>query len=177
MGVVGFYRGDNNHLDPQPLENGGAMALLGQLMELGQDEAVQEKVMEVARQFFGNSNITVNLLPALIAGGLLLLAIPLALALFPGLFGGGGSTDATGSGYGAPSYGAPDAGYGAPDAGYGAPSSGYGRQDLGYEAYRSLSDSLELGASEQEAAFEHKLAGAVAPIINRLGEAASNLIQ
>jgi len=154
------------------------MELLGQLMELGQDEAVQEKVMEVARQFFGNSNITVNLLPALIAGGLLLLAIPLALALFPGLFGGGGSTDATGSGYGAPSYGAPDAGYGAPDAGYGAPSSGYGRQDSGYEEYRSLSDSLEVGASSgQEAAFEHKLAGAVAPIINRLGEAASNLIQ
>jgi len=156
------------------------MELLGQLMELGQDEAVQEKVMEVARQFFGNSNITVNLLPALIAGGLLLLAIPLALALFPGLFGGGGSTDATGSGYGAPSYGAPDAGYGAPDAGYGAPSSGYGRQDSGvrYEEYRSLSDSLEVGASRgQEAAFEHKLAGAVAPIINRLGEAASNLIQ
>ena len=37
-------------------------------MELSKDEAVQEKVIEVARQFFGNSNITVNLLPALIAG-------------------------------------------------------------------------------------------------------------
>ena len=40
----------------------------GQLMELSKDEAVQEKVMEAARQFFANSNITVNLLPALIAG-------------------------------------------------------------------------------------------------------------
>jgi len=151
------------------------MALLGQLMELSKDEAVQERVMEVARQFFANSNITVNLLPALIAGGLLLLAIPLLLLFFPGLL-GGGSTDATGSGYGAPSYGAPDAGYGAPEAGYGAPSDGYGRQDYGgYEEYRSLSDSLELG--NNEAALEHKLAGAVAPIINRLGEAATNLIQ
>ena len=37
-------------------------------MELSKDEAVQERVMEVARQFFANSNITVNLLPALIAG-------------------------------------------------------------------------------------------------------------
>ena len=37
-------------------------------MELGKDEAVQERVLEVARQFFSNSNITVNLLPALIAG-------------------------------------------------------------------------------------------------------------
>jgi len=151
------------------------MALLGQLMELSKDEAVQSRVMEVARQFFANSNITVNLLPALIAGGLLLLAIPLLLLFFPGLL-GGGSTDATGSGYGAPSYGAPDAGYGAPEAGYGAPSDGYGRQDYGgYEEYRSLSDSLELG--NNEAALEHKLAGAVAPIINRLGEAATNLIQ
>lgn len=151
------------------------MALLGQLLELSKDEAVQSRVMEVARQFFANSNITVNLLPALIAGGLLLLAIPLLLLFFPGLL-GGGSTDATGSGYGAPSYGAPDAGYGAPEAGYGAPSDGYGRQDYGgYEEYRSLSDSLELG--NNEAALEHKLAGAVAPIISRLGEAATNLIQ
>merc|ERR1712037_441281 len=150
------------------LGNGGAMALLGQLMELSKDEAVQEKVIEVARQFFGNSNITVNLLPALIAGALLLLAIPLLLLFFPGLL-GGGSTDATGSGYGAPSYGAPA-------ASYGAPSDGYGRQDFGYEGeYRSLSDSLELG--NNEASLEHNLAGAVAPIINRLGEAASNLIQ
>merc|ERR1712168_1618090 len=151
------------------------MALLGQLMELSKDEAVQEKVMLVARQFFGNSNITVNLLPALIAGALLLLAIPLLLLFFPGLFGGGGSTDATGSGYGAPSYGAPAAEYGAPSSSYGAPSSGYGRQDSGYEEYRSLSDSLELNGNK--AAHENKLAGAVAPIINRLGEAATNLIQ
>merc|ERR1719418_287878 len=137
-------------------------------MELSKDEAVQEKVIEVARQFFGNSNITVNLLPALIAGALLLLAIPLLLLFFPGLL-GGGSTDATGSGYGAPSYGAPA-------ASYGAPSDGYGRQDFGYEGeYRSLSDSLEPG--NNEASLEHNLAGAVAPIINRLGEAASNLIQ
>lgn len=141
-------------------------------MELGKDEAVQERVLEVARQFFSNSNITVNLLPALIIGGLLLLGLPLLLLLFPGLL-GGGSTDATGTGYGAPSYGAPAAEYGAPSSSYDAPSSGYGRQ--GYEEYRSLSDSLDL--VNNQAPLEQKLAGAVAPIINRLGEAATNLIQ
>jgi len=154
------------------LEKGAAMALLGQLIELGKDEAVQERVLEVARQFFSNSNITVNLLPALIIGGLLLLGLPLLLLFFPGLL-GGGSTDATGTGYGAPSYGAPAAEYGAPSSSYDAPSSGYGRQ--GYEEYRSLSDSLDL--VNNQAPLEQKLAGAVAPIINRLGEAATNLIQ
>merc|ERR1711910_130390 len=76
---------------------------IGHLMELGKDEAVQERVLEVVRQFFSNSNITVNLLPALIIGGLLLLGLPLLLLFFPGLL-GGGSTDATGRGYGAPSF-------------------------------------------------------------------------
>merc|ERR1711936_433200 len=171
MGVVGFYWGDYIHLNPQPFDwkKGAAMALLGQLMELGKDEAVQERVLEVARQFFSNSNITVNLLPALIIGGLLLLGLPLLLLFFPGLL-GGGSTDATGTGYGAPSYGAPAAEYGAPSSSYDAPSDGYGRQD--FEEYRSLSDSLD-----NQAPLEQKLAGAVAPIINRLGEAATNLIQ
>merc|ERR1711874_185236 len=174
MGVVGFYWGEYINLNPQPLglEKGAAMALLGQLMELGKDEAVQERVLEIARQFFSNSNITVNLLPALIIGGLLLLGLPLLLLFFPGLL-GGGSTDATGTGYGAPSYGAPAAEYGAPSSSYDAPSSGYGRQ--GYEEYRSLSDSLDL--VNNQAPLEQKLAGAVAPIINRLGEAATNLIQ
>merc|ERR1711928_84921 len=106
-----------------------------------------------------------------IIGGLILLGITLLLLFFPGLL-GGGSTDATGTGYGAPSYGAPAAEYGAPSSSYDAPSSGYGRQ--GYEEYRSLSDSLDL--VNNQAPLEQKLAGAVAPIINRLGEAATNLI-
>merc|ERR1712038_1825964 len=127
-------------------------SFIAPLLELARDESVQTKVLDVARQFFSNSNITINLLPALIAAGLLLLLLPLLfLFLAPADDGG------------APSYGAPAAEYGAPSSSYGAPSSGYGRQDSGYDEYRSLSDSLELGAGN-EAALEHKLAGAVAPI-------------
>merc|ERR1712210_250560 len=89
----------------------------------------QSKVLDVARQFFSNSNITINLIPALIAGGLLLLLLPLLfLFLAP--------ADDAGSGYGAPA-----AEYGAPSSSYGAPSSSYGyRADEGYEegSYRSL---------------------------------------
>ena len=51
------------------------------LIELARDESVQSKVLDVARQFFSNSNITINLIPALIAGGLLLLLHH--LLLFP----------------------------------------------------------------------------------------------
>ena len=84
------------------------------LIELARDESVQSKVLDVARQFFSNSNITINLIPALIAGGLLLLLLPLLfLFLAP--------ADDAGTGYGAPA-----AEYGAPSSSYGAPSSSYG---------------------------------------------------
>merc|ERR1719350_2775063 len=87
----------------------------------------------LARQFFSNSNITINLIPALIAGGLLLLLLPLLfLFLAPADDGGTG-------------YGAPAAEYGAPSSSYGAPSSSYGyRADEGYEegSYRSLLTDL-----------------------------------
>ena len=84
------------------------------LIELARDESVQSKVLDVARQFFSNSNITINLIPALIAGGLLLLLLPLLfLFLAP--------AEDAGSGYGAPA-----AEYGAPSSSYGAPSSSYG---------------------------------------------------
>merc|ERR1712001_685571 len=82
-------------------------SFIGPLLELARDESVQSKVLDVARQFFSNSNITINLIPALIAGGLLLLLLPL-LFLAP--------ADDAGSGYGAPAaeYGAPSSSYGAP---------------------------------------------------------------
>ena len=99
-------------------------AIAAPLLELARDESVQSKVLDVARQFFSNSNITINLLPALIAGGLLLLLLPLLfLFLAP-------ADDAGASGYGAPA-----AEYGAPSASYGAPSSSYG--------YRAVSHFLE----------------------------------
>ena len=57
------------------------------LFELAQDEVVKEKALEAAKQFFTNSNITINLLPALIAGALLLLlGLPLIALLFQVIF-------------------------------------------------------------------------------------------
>ena len=90
------------------------------LLELARDESVQTKVLDVARQFFSNSNITINLLPALIAAGLLLLLLPLLFLFLAPADDGGAS-----------GYGAPAAEYGAPSSSYGAPSSSYG--------YRSVS--------------------------------------
>merc|ERR1712212_1017163 len=104
-------------------------SFIAPLIELARDESVQSKVLDVARQFFSNSNITINLIPALIAGGLLLLFLFLAPA-----------DDGGASGYGAPA-----AEYGAPSSSYGAPSSSYGyRADEGYEegSYRSLLTDL-----------------------------------
>merc|ERR1712141_670744 len=58
-------------------------SFLAPLFELAQDEVVKEKALEAAKQFFTNSNITINLLPALIAGALLLLlGLPLIALLF-----------------------------------------------------------------------------------------------
>merc|ERR1712018_879333 len=42
-------------------------SFIAPLIELARDESVQSKVLDVARQFFSNSNITINLIPALIA--------------------------------------------------------------------------------------------------------------
>ena len=57
------------------------------LFELAQDEVVKEKALDAAKQFFTSSNITVNLLPALIAGALLLLlGLPLIALLFQVIF-------------------------------------------------------------------------------------------
>merc|ERR1711936_1116410 len=108
-------------------------SFIAPLLELARDESVQTKVLDVARQFFSNSNITINLLPALIAAGLLLLLLPLLFLFLAPADDGGAS------------------GYGAPAAEYGAPSSSYGyRSDEGYEegSYRSLlTDLLDTNAA------------------------------
>ena len=68
--------------------------------------------MEAGRIFFSTSNVTINLLPALVAGALLLLlGLPLLALLFQP------AAESTGSGYGAPA-----AEYGAPASTYGSPS-------------------------------------------------------
>jgi len=146
-------------------------SFIAPLLELARDESVQSKVLDVARQFFSNSNITINLIPALIAGGLLLLLLPLLfLFLAP-------AEDAGGSGYGAPA-----AAYGAPEASYGAPASSYGyRADEGYEeagSYRSLlTDLLDSNAASSKPELARRMEELALPVVSKLAAAATKLIQ
>ena len=75
-------------------------------------------MVEAGRILFTTSNVTINLIPALIAGALLLLlGLPLLALLFQ-------------------PAGAESSGYGAPAAEYGAPAPAYGAPE-----YRSVGDS------------------------------------
>jgi len=158
-----------------------AMASLGPLLsELAGDEYVQEKVLETARQFFSNGDLTVSLWPSFVVGGLfLLLAFPLLGFLF------GDSAGSTGSGYGAPepSYGAPEPSYGAPEPSYGAPSSSYGfrRSDPGYDEaeYRTVySDLIEPSASSSsQFEVDRRLQDLATPVISRVARAAQQLLR
>merc|ERR1712203_1162442 len=130
-------------------------SFIAPLIELARDESVQSKVLDVARQFFSNSNITINLIPALIAGGLLLLLLPLLfLFLAP----------------------ADDAG-----SGYGTPSSSYGyRADKGYEegSYRSLlTDLLDSNAASSKPELARRMEELALPVVSKLADAATKLIQ
>merc|ERR1712227_101957 len=105
------------------------------LMDLWNTPGVSEKLEETARVYFANSILTVNLIPALLVGALLLFLLPplLGFPILDKLLGGGGGGASYGSnlevsdGYGAPSssYGAPEPSYGAPAASnsYDAPAS------------------------------------------------------
>merc|ERR1711902_296074 len=99
---------------------------------------VAEKLEETARVYFANSILTINLIPALLVGALLLfllpplLGFPILNGLLGGLGGGGGGASygsnlEISDGYGAPSssYGAPEPSYGAPEPSYGAPAASY----------------------------------------------------
>ena len=81
------------------------------ILDLAQNDFVQSKVEEAAKLFYNNANVTINLVPALVGGGLLLiLLVPLLALLFQ-------PAEAGASGYGAPAaeYGAPAPAYGAPE--------------------------------------------------------------
>jgi len=171
------------------------MSLLAPILDFTQSEEGQ-KLFAAARQFFGNSNITVNLLPLLLLGGLLLLGLPLLLALVPGLFGGGTSGGGTnyqvygdsagGGGYGAPSdsYGGGGGGgssYAAPSSSYDARSSYDYRSDEGYEGeYRALQDNLLAAQNDyledREGELSKRIGDLVAPVAQKLGEAAAKMI-
>merc|ERR1712242_94946 len=96
-------------------DNMDTATILQPLFQLIEKPELREKVEDTARIYFQGDGTSVNLIPALIVGLLLLigllklLGLPI-LASF-GLDGLGGDTSG--------------GGYGAPSGGYGAPSSGY----------------------------------------------------
>merc|ERR1712051_715903 len=129
---------------PPPVRSPNMDTLATSLMDLWNTPGVAEKVEETARVYFANSILTINLIPALLVGALLLFLLPplLGLPILNGLLGGGGGGASYGSnleisdGYGAPSpsYGAPEPSYGAPEPSYGAPEPSYGAPAPSYDA-------------------------------------------
>merc|ERR1711990_741264 len=120
---------------PPPVRSPNMDNLATSLMELWNTPGVAEKVEETARVYFANSILTINLIPALLVGALLLfllpplLGFPILNGLLGGLGGGGGGASygsnlEISDGYGAPSssYGAPEPSYGAPEPSYDAPA-------------------------------------------------------
>merc|ERR1712066_832711 len=124
-------------------------SFIAPLLELARDESVQTKVLDVARQFFSNSNITINLVPA---------------------------DDGGASGYGAPAaeYGAPSSSYGAPSSSYGYRSDeGYEEG-----SYRSLlTDLLDSNAASSKPELARRMEELALPVVSKLADAATKLIQ
>merc|ERR1712018_773412 len=110
--------------------------LLTPVFDLLQDEVVREKLEESARVFFSNSNLTINLIPALIIGalGLLFLLPLLGIPILDIL--GGMMSDVVG-------------GHG---GGYSAPSTGYGYVARGDTSYydQTIADLQQQVAALQE---------------------------
>ena len=110
--------------------------LLTPIYDLLQDEVVREKVEESARVFFSNSNLTINLIPALIIGalGLLFLLPLLGIPILDIL--GGMMSDVVG-------------GHG---GGYSPPSTGYGYVARGDTSYydQTIADLQQQVAALQE---------------------------
>merc|ERR1711971_146961 len=119
---------------PPPVRSPNMDTLATSLMDLWNTPGVAEKLEETARVYFANSILTINLIPALLVGALLLFLLPplLGFPILNGLLGGGGGASygsnlEISDGYGAPSpsYGAPEPAYGAPEPSYGAPAPSY----------------------------------------------------
>merc|ERR1711971_1398333 len=112
---------------PPPVRSPNMDTPATSLMDLWNTPGVAEKLEETARVYFANSILTINLIPALLVGALLLFLLPplLGFPILNGLLGGGG-----GASYGSnleisDGYGAPSPSYGAPAASnsYDAPAS------------------------------------------------------
>merc|ERR1712083_646182 len=138
------------------------------LVDLWHTPGVQEKIEESARVFFSNSILTVNLIPALLVGALLLFLLPflLGLPILNGLGGGGGSASygsnlEVSDGYGAPeaSYGAPEPSYGAPEPSYGAPAPSYDAPASNSYDAPAVSNSYDTPSSGYEAGRRKRSVG------------------
>merc|ERR1712154_604816 len=66
-------------------KNMSALDFVAPLAELAQNEKVQTKVVEAAKLFYSSGTVTINLVPALLSGSILLLLLvpPLAPLLQP----------------------------------------------------------------------------------------------
>merc|ERR1712141_736409 len=136
---------------PPPTLSPDMDTLAVSLVDLWHTPGVQEKIEESARVFFSNSILTVNLIPALLVGALLLFLLPflLGLPILNGLGGGGGSASYGSNLEVSDGYGAPSASYGAPEPSYGAPEPSYGAPAPSYDA--PASNSYDAPSSGHEA--------------------------
>jgi len=106
--------------------------ILEPLAELVGEGAMVARAEEVVRTFFSSSTVTVNLIPALLAGiGAVLFLLPLlGIPILDIIFGAMTGTSTSGAGYGSSvSYGGSGGGSsysGGVDSSYAAPSTGYG---------------------------------------------------
>merc|ERR1712203_421150 len=134
-----------------------ALSFIAPILDLAQNDFVQSKVEEAAKLFYNNANVTINLVPALVGGGLLLLLlVPLLALLFQ-------PAEAGASGYGAP---APA--YGAPEY----------RSDEGYEDFRALfTNLLDSDSASPQFELTKRMQAVAGPVMSRLSDAASKLIQ
>merc|ERR1712045_397264 len=122
-----------------------ALSFIAPILDLAQNDFVQSKVEEAAKLFYNNANVTINLVPALVGGGLLLIQPAEA---------------------GASGYGAPAAEYGAPAPAYGAPEY---RSDEGYEDFRALfTNLLDSDSASPQFELTKRMQAVAGPVMSRL---------
>merc|ERR1711981_704716 len=127
-----------------------ALSFIAPILDLAQNDFVQSKVEEAAKLFYNNANVTINLVPALVGGGLLLLLLVPLLAL---LFQPAGAE----SGAPAPAYGAPEY-----------------RSDEGYEDFRALfTNLLDSDSASPQFDLTKRMQAVAGPVMSRLSDAAS----
>merc|ERR1712001_416871 len=143
---------------PPPVRSPNMDNLATSLMELWNTPGVAEKLEETARVYFANSILTINLIPALLVGALLLfllpplLGFPILNGLLGGLGGGGG-----GASYGSnleisDGYGAPSSSYGAPAPSYAAPAASNSYDAPASNSYDApVSNSYDIPSSGYDA--------------------------